>query len=93
VVRIARNLRHEGDCVSVKGLAVPVVGSVVVLSSCSAQLCFASRLHGRRSLESRALWGDEDTGEAGWAVAQLVENRGADQSPEPVSRDLAEQFT
>jgi hypothetical protein len=41
----------------------------------------------------RASWGEEDPAEARWAVAQLVENCRADQSPEPVSRHLAEQFT
>jgi len=37
--------------------------------------------------------GENDTGEARRAVAQLAEDRPADEAPEPVSRDFAEQVT
>src|SRR5215470_18870111 len=46
---------------------------------------------GRPGLGSRAPGGDEDTGEAGRAVAQLAEDGTAEQAPEPVARDVAEQ--
>ena len=40
---------------------------------------------------SRAPGGDEDTAEAGRAVAQLAEHGSAEQAPEPGARDVAEQ--
>src|SRR5215217_8053961 len=49
---------------------------------------------GRRyqRLRSGAWWSEKDTGEARGAVAQLVEDRRADEAPEAVSRDFAEQL-
>jgi hypothetical protein len=46
-----------------------------------------------RRLHSRAPWGDEDTGEARRAMAQLAKDSSAGQTPEPVTRDIAEQRT
>jgi hypothetical protein len=42
-------------------------------------------------LRPRVSWGDKDTREARRAVAQLVENGGADEAPESVSRDFVEE--
>jgi hypothetical protein len=51
-----------------------------------------NRLHFETpQLRSRASLGEKDTGEARRAMAQLAEHRRADQAPEAVSRDFAEQ--
>jgi hypothetical protein len=42
-------------------------------------------------LRSRVSWGEKDTREARRAVAQLVEDGGADEAPESVSRDFVEE--
>jgi hypothetical protein len=47
----------------------------------------------RCCLRSCASWGEEDMGEGRRAVAQLAEDRGADEAPKPVSRDLAKEIT
>jgi hypothetical protein len=46
----------------------------------------------RCCLRSCASWGEEDMGEGRRAVAQLAEDRRADEAPKPVSGDFAEEI-
>jgi hypothetical protein len=68
----------------------------VLLDPQARRLAADTELAGARTqvgpcLRPRVSWGEKDTREARRAVAQLVENGGADEAPESVSRDFVEE--